>query len=199
MRKKLMAGISASIILAVSGALSPVCADNFKIDPEYTTISFRIKHIMGYQVGAFRKYDGTIKLNEKNDALESVEANVEVASLDTHHEKRDVDLRSEMFFDAAKYPKAQFVGRSVSSDQIKGDLTLHGVTKEVAFDYQLFGVAMDQRGRTKVFLSLNATVNRKDFGITYNTKTDDGGTLLGDDVELWIDVQGVLLTIVPLK
>ena len=192
MKKYINIGFLILTLFALPVTVSKVHADTFKIDPEYTTVSFRIRHIMGYQAGVFKKYDGTIQVNGKNGALESIEANVEVDSLNTYHEARDKDLRSEKFFDAAKFPQAKFVSKSISPDKIKGDLTLHGVTKEVDFDYEFFGVAMDQRGRTKVFLSLGAEINRKDFGITYNTKTDDGRMLLGDSVELRIDVQGVL-------
>ena len=147
---------------------------------------------MGFAVGTFEKFNGTIKLNEDNDTFEGLEAAVDVASLNTRNAERDDDLRSERFFDTAKFPQAKFVSKKISKDKITGDLTLHGVTKEVTFDYTLFGVAMDQHGRTKVALSLSGTVNRKDFGIVYNTKTDDGTWLLGDDVNLMIEVEGIL-------
>ncbi len=179
---------AAAIILFTSAAW----AGTFTVDPVYTTIHFRIKHIMGFAVGSFEKFNGTINLNDANDTLKDLEATVDVASLNTRNAERDTDLRSEKFFDAAKFPQAKFVGKKITKDKITGDLTLHGVTKEATFDYTLFGVAMDQHGRTKVALSLKGTINRKDFGIVYNTKTDDGTWLLGDDVDLMIEVEGIL-------
>lgn len=167
-------------------------AASYKVDPQYTQIVFKIKHIMGQIRGVFAKFDGEVKLDEADQELKSLTATVEVESIDTHVAERDKDLRSEKFFDTAKFPQAKFVSKKISKDKIVGELTMHGVTKEISLDYTLYGVAMDQRGNTKVFLSAAGTVNRKDFGITFNTNTDDGKLLLGDDVELAFEVQGIL-------
>ena len=171
--------------------MSTSYAGTFKVDSDYTTVGFRIQHIMGRVFGVFKKYSGTIKLDDKNSSLVSLEASIDVSSVDTRQKDRDKDLRSERFFDVAKFPEMKFVSKSISSHEMKGDLTIHGVTKEVVLEYVFYGLSKDQHGRTKVFLSINGAVNRKDFGINFNTKTDDGKLLLGDYVELMIEAQGI--------
>ncbi len=166
-------------------------ADTYSIDNRYSTINFRIQHIIGYATGIFKTMSGTIELNEKNDGITKLEGTIDVNSLDTHLEQRDEDLRSEKFFDVKQFPNATFVSKNISKDKIKGDLTLHGVTKEITLDYKFLGTAKDQWGKDKTAVSISGIVNRKDFGITFNTKTDDGKWLLGDTIELKIELEGI--------
>lgn len=166
-------------------------AGTFTLDPNYTSIGFRIKHLMGYAVGSFTKYDGVIELNPDNSALTKLEGTVATPSIDTRHQDRDKDLRSERFFDVEKFPEMIFKSTKIEKDTITGDLTLHGVTKQVTFEYLFLGTAKDQRGRLKTGVSLRGKVNRKDFGITYNMKTDSGTWLLGDEVELKLELHGI--------
>jgi polyisoprenoid-binding protein YceI len=166
-------------------------ADTYAIDNRYSTINFRIQHIIGYATGIFKTMTGTIELNDKNDGLKKLEGTIDVNSLDTHLAARDEDLRSEKFFDVKQFPNATFVSKSISKDKIKGDLTLHGVTKEITLDYKYLGTAKDQYGKDKMAVSMSGSVNRKDFGITFNTKTDDGKWLLGDNIELKIELEGI--------
>src|SRR5262249_50796278 len=155
-----------------------------------SSLMFRIKHIIGYVVGKFEKFEGAIALSEKDDALKSLSITIDVGSVNSKQKDRDADLKSDRFFDVAKYPEAKFVSKSVEKDQVKGDLTLHGVTKEVTLKYKLYPGIKDDAGKVWTGLSLEGTINRKDFGITYNEKTDDGGMLLGDDVGLKIHFLG---------
>ncbi len=167
-------------------------AGQFAVDPAYTNVSFRIKHLMGFAVGDIKKYEGKITLDEDNAKLTGLEATLDMTSLDTKHKDRDEDLKSDRFFDTAKFPTAFFKVKLISDKELTADLTLKGVTKEVKLSYVFLGVASDQYGRVKTALQISGKINRKDFGITYNTKTDDGKWLLGDDVELKVDVEGVL-------
>jgi polyisoprenoid-binding protein YceI len=170
---------------------SSVYAQTYAIDSRYTSMNFRIQHIMGYVVGKFKTISGTMELNEKRDGIAKLQGNIDMNSLTTDLEDRDTDLRSERFFDVKQFPTATFTSTSVSKDKVKGNLTLHGVTKEIALDYKFLGTAKDQYGHDKTAVSLNGKVNRKDFGIVFNTKTDDGKWLLGDDVELMIELEGI--------
>lgn len=186
MKKFLMTAI---LMLAVSYSAH---ADTYNIDNRYSTINFRIQHIIGYATGVFKMMNGTIELNDKNDALVKLQGTIDVNSLDTNLADRDEDLRSPRFFDAKQFPTISFVSKSVAKDKVKGDLTMHGVTKEVTLDYKFLGTAQDQYAHRKSAVSLQGKVNRKDFGIVYNTKTDDGKWLLGDDVELKIELEGII-------
>ncbi|OGX28147.1 MAG: hypothetical protein A3D10_07620 [Omnitrophica WOR_2 bacterium RIFCSPHIGHO2_02_FULL_48_11] len=167
-------------------------AATFKLDSIYTTVSFRVKHLMGYAVGSFTKFDGAIQLNDGNDAVTAVNGTVDMTTIDTRHKDRDNDLRSARFFDVEKFPTMTFKSTKIEKNKITGDLTLHGVTKKVTLDYAFWGLAKDQRGKTKTAVSISGVVNRKDFGIVYNIKTDDGTWLLGDEVELRIELHGIL-------
>lgn len=180
--------LCASVLLIPSS----VSAGTFTLDPNYTSIGFRIKHLMGYAVGSFTKYDGVIELNSDNTALVGIEGTVATPSIDTRHQDRDKDLRSERFFDVEKFPEMIFKSTKIEKDTITGQLTLHGVTKTVVFEYLFLGMAKDQRGNLKTAVSLHGKVNRKDFGITYNMKTDSGTWLLGDEVELKLELHGLL-------
>ena len=166
-------------------------AETYSIDNRYSTINFRIQHIIGYATGVFKTMNGTIELNDKKDALVKITGTIDMNSLDTNLADRDEDLRSERFFDVKQFPTAVFTSKSISKDKIKGDFNLHGVTKEITLDYQFLGTALDQFGHAKTALTLTGTINRKDFGVVYNTKTDDGKWLLGDNVELKIEFEGI--------
>ena len=170
-----------------------VCsAGTFQVDLEYSKVRFRIQYILGYVLGAFPQFDGTIVLNDDNTALVSVSGTVDVAKLDTRLPERDEDLRSEKFFDAAKFPEAKFATTKISKGKLTADLTLKGITKSVPFDYEFFGTAKDQSGNNWAALTLKGKINRKDFGMDRNMKTDDGKMLLGDEVEFRIELHGML-------
>lgn len=179
-------------IIAFFAMTSLAFADNFTVDQTYTTVGFRIKHLMGHAVGVIKKYDGQITLDKDNKSLQGIEATLDMTTIDTKNADRDEDLKSDRFFDVAKFPQATFKSKTVDDKKVVGDLTLKGVTKEVSLDYKFLGTATDQHGRFKAGVELTGSFNRKDFGITYNTKTDDGKLLLGDEVELRIEVQGIL-------
>lgn len=188
MRKILLAVVFMSI---VTGS-SPAAAETFKVDTKYSTVMFKIKHTMGFAAGAFTEMEGAIELDEKNTALQGITGTIKTASVDTRHKERDEDLRSDRFFDAEKYPQITFATKKISADKLTADLTIKGVTKSVTFDYSFYGTGKDQYGNTKTGISLKGTINRKDFGIDFNMKTEDGSDLLGDEVELLAELHGLL-------
>ena len=166
-------------------------AQTYSIDNRYSTINFRIQHIIGYATGVFKTMNGSIELNNEKNAVTKIQGTIDINSLDTNLADRDEDLRSERFFNAREFPVMTFQYKKITKDKIIGDLSLHGVTKEVTLDYQFLGTALDQYGQAKTALTLTGTINRKDFGVVYNTKTDDGKWLLGDQVELKIELEGI--------
>lgn len=167
-------------------------AAEFSLDPNYSTVGFRIRHLMGFAVGSFTKFDGMIQLNQDNTVLVSLEGTIDAQKIDTRLPERDNDLRSARFFDVEKYPVITFRSTKIEPDKITGTLTMHGVTKEIVFDYVFLGLAKDQKGNTKTAVSMYGKVNRKDFGMDYNMKTESDTWLLGDEVEFKLELHGTM-------
>jgi polyisoprenoid-binding protein YceI len=146
--------------------------------------------------GAFTRWEGTIELDEANPAESKVSVRIDPASIDTREPKRDEQLRSVDFFDVQKYPALTFASTRIekvgdSGYRVTGDLTMHGVTKPVALDVEALGVGKDPWGNERIGFQAEATINRKDFGLTWNQALETGGVLVGDKVEILLDVQAV--------
>ncbi len=170
-------------------------ANEWKVDPSHTTAGFAIQHLVIAKVrGEFNKVQATVVLDEKAPERLSVEASIDVASINTRDEKRDEHLRSPDFFDVAKFPQATFkssrVTRVSRGYKVEGQLTLHGITRPLTLDV----VGLDQEvkdpwGNTKRAGTATGVVKRKDFGIVWNKTLDTGALALGDDVQLTIDFE----------
>lgn len=172
-------------------------ASTWEIDPAHTSAQFAIRHLMVSTVrGDFRKVSGKINLDEQDATKSTVEATIDVASVDTGIAKRDDHLRSPDFFDVAKYPTMTFKSKKIqkgSGDgnyKITGDLTLHGVTKEVILDFEgnLKPVKSPQ-GKTLIGGMATTKINRKDFGLAWNAALETGGVAVGEDVTITIDIE----------
>lgn len=187
MRKILLSALAAFLFLLPSAAR----ATTYIIDPEYSAVFFRIPHLVGHANGQIKTFSGNIEVDDKTSTLKDISADLDATSLTTFHEKRDVDLKSDRFFNVAKFPKASFRLKKIEETMIRGDLTLKGVTKPVALNYKILGAAKDQFDRRKLAISIVGQIDRKDFGITFNEKIDDGRMLLGDTVDLYIDLQAI--------
>jgi polyisoprenoid-binding protein YceI len=191
------AGTTLLALLAVSlFSLSPaVAADGWSLDPTHSQASFSVRHMMVSNVrGSFSKLQGKALYDGKDLKSASVEANVDVASIDTHDEKRDGHLKSPDFFDAAKYPEIKFVSKKFSPTKagfdIQGDLTLHGVTKPVVLHAEkLSQPVKDPYGNLRIGTVATTQVNRKDYGMTYNQQLDNGGVMVGDQVAIELDIE----------
>jgi len=171
-------------------------AATFAIDPVHTTVQFAVRHMMVSNVrGTFGKVSGTVNLDETDPTKSSVEATIDATSIDTREAKRDAHLKSPDFLDVEKYPTITFKSKRVAKVadgkyQATGDLTLHGVTKEVVLDVEGSPTAItDPSGATKVGGSAHTKISRKDFGITWSKSLDGGGLMVGDDVDITIDVE----------
>ncbi len=170
----------------------------YQIDPAHSTASFSIKHMMIAKVhGGFEKMSGTLTLDSANPALSKVEAQIETASINTREAQRDAHLKSADFFDAEKFPLITFKSTAVEKSgdgelKVKGDLTIHGVTQKVTLDIE--GPSQEVKdpwGNTKIGVSGTTKIKRKDFGLTWNAALEAGGVLVGDDVNITLEVQFV--------
>lgn len=173
-------------------------ATQYVIDPVFSSVLFKVQHLTGYTVGLFKKFSGFVELNDDNNAVISIDATVNVKSVYTQNNRRDIDMRGPDIFDAAKFPTAKFKTKKIEPNpnspgqgKLIGDLTLKGKTKEVVFDYGSNRVSRDSQNLPMITLLAKGTINRKDFDITYNRKLDSGEMLLGENVELTIEIRGV--------
>lgn len=183
--------ILASLVIFWTAA-GPACAGTFALDPDYSVILHKTKHLMGYSVGTFEELTGTITLDEENKKITEITAEINMASVNTRIAERDENLRSKRFFDTQSFPKATFQSTKVTKNRIIGNLTLKGITKKVTLSYTWAGVGKDQYGNTKMALSANGVIDRTDFDVSHNEKTKDKKWLLGNEVELSIEIQGKL-------
>lgn len=175
---------------------SPATITTWNIDPAHSAAEFKVKHMMISNVkGTFGGLKGSLTLNQDNPNLSSVSASIDVNTISTCDAQRDGHLKSSDFFDAAKFPEMTFHSASVKkvSDgeyQVTGNLTIHGVSRQVTFAVEGPGApAKDPWGNTRIGLSATAKINRKDYGLTWNSALETGGVLLGEEVTLTLDVQ----------
>lgn len=168
----------------------------YALDPVHSTVEFVVRHLMISKVrGRFSAFAGEIELKQGSDVPASVRASVEAASIDTHEAQRDAHLRSADFFEAEKYPTLTFESTRIEGSggafKMQGNLTIHGVTREVVFDGAFEGRGSDPWGGTRVGYSAHATISRKDYGLTWNAVLETGGVTVSDDVRIELNVQGV--------
>lgn len=186
------------VVVAAVLALGAVAVrgETLQIDRNHTSVGFSVRHIFTKVNGRFGEFEGTIDLDEKNPAGSKVNVTIQAASIDTSVEARDKDLRSPRFFEVEKYPTLSFVSTAVSDvsgdkAKVKGTLTMHGVSKEVVLDTELLGKAKDPWGNVRYGFHATTRVNRKDFGLTWNQVLESGGMLVGDDIDITLDVEAM--------
>jgi len=167
----------------------------WEIDPKHSLIEFSVRHMMVTTVkGRFTEFTGDFDLNEENPAASKVDVTIQVASISTGDEGRDGHLRSADFFETEKYPTATFKSTRIeklSGDKFRvyGDLTLHGVTREVPLDVTLEGQTTNMQGRRLIAFSASTTINRKDFNLNWNVALETGGVLVSENVKISIEAQ----------
>ena len=184
---RLLLVITAAIAFTTSAFAQ---AKTWQIDPNHTSAQFSVRH-MGISTvrGAFTKVSGTATYDPADPGKTSIEVIIDASSVDTRVEKRDNDLRSPNFFDVAKYPTLTFKSKRVEAAgsgklKVTGDLTMHGVTKEVVLDVDGPSAPMtDPRGNSHMGASASTKINRKDFGV------NGASAVVGDDVAITIDVE----------
>ena len=171
-------------------------AGTYTIDPAHSEIGFTARHAMVTKVrGQFGAFDGTATIDEANPSSSKVELSIDVTSVDTGSVDRDGHLKSADFFDAETYPTITFTSTDVKRDgsdwTITGDLTIKDVTKPVTIEFEQTGSAVDPFGNTRVGFEGETTINRKDWGLTWNAALEAGGVLVSDKVTLELEVSAI--------
>ena len=168
----------------------------YQIDPAHTSAQFKVRHMMIANVkGEFDKISGSVNFDPADPSASTVEASIDVASVSTHDQQRDAHLRSADFFDVEKFPTITYKSRRVTatgSDNftVVGDLTIHGVTKEVDLKVEeLTEETKDPWGNLRRGATAKARIHRKDFGMIFNLALEAGGFLVGEEIDLTIDVE----------
>lgn len=165
------------------------------IDPAHSEIGFKVKHMMFTNItGKFENYDATIVTDDDNFENATMEFSADINSINTRNNDRDTHLKSGDFFDAENYPKltfkaSSFTKKSDGDYELAGDLTMRGVTKFVQLDTEFSGMMKDPWGNTKAGLNISGKINRKDWGLNWNSALETGGVLVGEDVSLIIELQ----------
>jgi len=191
--KRIIASIATVIALALPVVAS---ASTWSIDPDHSNVGFKVRHLMVSNVkGNFEKFSGTVDLNDKDITKSKVEVAIDTNSINTNVQKRDDHLRSADFFDVAKYPTMTFVSKKVAKagkDKLKvtGDLTLHGVTRQVVLDVE--GPSKESKdpwGNIRKGATATTKINRKDFGLVWNTALETGGVAVGEEVTITLEIE----------
>jgi polyisoprenoid-binding protein YceI len=179
-----------------TATITPAALTTWKIDPAHSAAEFKVKHMMISNVrGKFSGLSGLLSLNEADLTASSVEASIDVATISTGDPQRDGHLKSADFFDTEKFPTFTFKSVAVHQDApgevaVTGELTMHGVTRTATFAVEgPSAPAKDPWGNIRVGLSATAKINRKDFGLTWNSALETGGVLVGEEVTITLDVQ----------
>src|SRR5512146_259483 len=195
--KNWMSRILIALILVIAVPLA-ASADTWQIDPGHTSVGFTVRHMTISSVrGQFDKVAGTITANGNDPASVVIEATIDTASIDTRSVDRDADLKSANFLDVAKYPAMTFKSTRVEPAgpgkfNVVGDLTLHGVTKEVTLAVDVPSAPIkDPWGNERAGAFATAKISRKAFGLTWNKLIEAGGAVGGDEVSISIDVEAV--------
>jgi polyisoprenoid-binding protein YceI len=168
----------------------------WNIDPAHSAAEFKVKHMMISNVkGKFTELSGVLSLDEADVTKSAIEASIPINTISTGDEQRDGHLKSADFFDAEKFPTMTFKSAKVTPASggeftVTGDLALHGVTKPVTFDVEgLSRPAKDPWGNLRIGLSATVKINRKDFGLIWNSALETGGVLVGEDISITLDVE----------
>jgi polyisoprenoid-binding protein YceI len=169
----------------------------YEIDPAHTSVRFSVRHMMVSNVrGEFTKVSGTIKFDSVTPANSTVEATIDATSITTHEAQRDTHLKSADFLDVARFPPLVFRSTRVvpqsGGGKVTGDLTIHGVTREITLDVE--GPTQeikDPWGKQRCGMYATAKLSRKDYGLTWNTALEARGVMVGDEVRIAIDVEAV--------
>ena len=175
-------------------AQTATAVSTLEIDRSHSDVAFQVRHLLSKVRGRFNEFNGTIEFDPSNPQNSRVDVTIQAASIDTAEADRDKHLRSADFFDVEKYPTLRFVSTSVTprdghTYDVAGDLTIHGVTRQVVLPAAFLGAASDPWGNTKSVFEADLTLNRKDFGLTWNAALETGGFLVGDDVRVSLSIQ----------
>ncbi|MCH7761186.1 YceI family protein [candidate division TA06 bacterium] len=175
---------------------SAFSADTLRIDPVHSSVDFNIRHLVGRVRGRFMDFSGTIVYDQDKIANSSVNISIKTKSIDTGNQKRDGHLRTADFFDVENYPEITFQSNEVKETEdgfvAVGPLSIHGVEKEIHLPFEVLGFMKDKKGNIWAGFESGITINRKDFGITWNRTLEDRGFILGDEVKIKFFIESVM-------
>jgi len=185
-------------LLTVMVAWTPaVEAAQYKVDPAHTSVTFQVRHLFTKVTGRFDRFDGTIDFDPAHPEQAKVAGSIDAASISTNNEKRDQDLRSDRFFDVERFPKITFTSTAVTQvdaakqvGRMEGRLTIHGVERPVVLEVAYLGAGKDPWGNQRAGFSGRTTIDRKDFGLSWNEALETGGVLVGDEVTIDLEIEG---------
>lgn len=188
------AGVLCALLLAGWPAGAGAEMARWDLDPDHSIIEFRVAHmVVSKTAGRFMDYSGVVEMDAEAQQFKTIEATINTASVNTNHEKRDAHLRNADFFDVEKYPTMTYKMKSYKKTgegyTALGDLTIHGVTKEITLVGTFNGVSKDPWGNTRAGFTAEGKVNRKDFGMVWNKTLDTGGFVVGDEVNIRLDIE----------
>jgi len=193
--------ISRWIVCVMTGILLaglPIAAKaetaRWTIDPDHSLIEFRVSHMMvSKTTGRFLDYHGYVTMDASDKTFNAIEATINAASIDTDHDKRDAHLRNADFLDVSKFPTMTYTMKRYTKQGEKysfiGDFTLRGVTREVTLVGSFNGFTQDPWGNSRAGFSAEGTLNRKDFGMIWNKTLDNGGLVVGNDVQVRLEIE----------
>jgi polyisoprenoid-binding protein YceI len=175
---------------------SPVQAETarYDLDMDHSTLGFSVAHmVVSRTTGRFMDATGFVEMDAEAKEFKTIEATIKTASVNTNHQKRDTHLKSGDFFDIEKYPtmtyKMKRYQKTGDAYTAVGDLTLHGVTREITLVGSFNGAAKDPRGNVRAGFTASGKINRKDFGMNWSKTLDNGGLVVGDDVTLQLEIE----------
>jgi polyisoprenoid-binding protein YceI len=188
------ASLAAGLTLPASAGTT-----TYQIDPRHSSAEFGVSHLMISTVrGEFHGVTGTVVVDEENIANSSVDVTIDATTIDTREADRDKHLKSDAFFDVSKYPTMTFKSTKVEKNadgnlKITGELTIRGVTRTVVLNASVPKPAIkDPWGLQRTAVSASTKINRQDFGVSWNQKLDGGGVVVGDDVNITLDVEMII-------
>jgi polyisoprenoid-binding protein YceI len=183
------------LFLLLPSGFALAAPETYKIDPGHSNVGFSIRHFFSKVPGRYKTYEGTIVLDPKDLAKTAINVTIDAGSIDTGLADRDKHLASPDFFDTAKFPKITFVSTEVTATgpkkaTVKGNLTMKGVTKPVSMEAEILGFSPDPWGGYRGGFEAKTTINRNDFGVSWNKAVEGGGMVLSDEVEIVLNIEG---------
>ena len=176
---------------------SPAFSASYKLDTSHTNVIFKIKHLVFATVtGRFDKFEGIFDFNEKTGEISKLDVKIDANSINTNEADRDKHLRSKDFFNVEKYAQIRFKSsksqvKSKKPVDLRGELSMVGKKKPLTFDIDYKGTATDPWGNERLIFEATTTLNRKDFGMNWNKSLDKGGVMIGEEVKVIVEAQGI--------
>ena len=183
--------------LLFSAVSAFAATDTYVVDKTHSEASFKVRHLMSKVSGKFDDFAGKVMIDPAKPTASSVEFTIKTASIDTGAPDRDKHLKTPDFFDAEKYPEINFKSTKIVPTKAKnvysvtGDFTMHGVTQKLTLPVEFLGYGKDPWGNQRAGFTLNTRINRKDYGVNWNKALDNGGVLVGDDVDIEVNLETV--------